>query len=378
MSQSKSEPEHRQVLVVGAGPGGSTVANRLAEEGLDVLVIERRQTIGNPAQCGECLPAWGEMSDAFPSIKQDSWLEDYWQFPDHILGQYLEWMRVFSPSMKEYGFSLDCYGAHRLQLDGYLAEQAVSQGAEFRTGVELRKVQHQTKLNREVYRTNAGSFTADYVIDASGALAHVARLRGKGERPSVQLPTIYGQVTGHDSDSFDIFMGSVAPRGYAWIIPKGEIANVGIGVHYDNLDVPLKQRLDTFCEGLGLTIHSYGGGWIPLGGKVKSAVDGNVLSVGDAAGLVMPSNGGGVGQAIISGKFAAESIISNLENDVPLTDYNKVLSKTMAKPLKNSLRSKNLFWAICRNDFTTELAMRVLGTNGLRRAVDCRRPLIIL
>ena len=366
------------MLVVGAGPGGSTVANRLAEEGLDVLVIERRQTIGNPAQCGECLPGWGEMSEAFPSIKEDSWLEDYWQFPDHILGQYLEWMRVFSPSMKEYGFSLDCYGAHRLQLDGYLAEQAASQGAEFRTGVELRKVQHQKKLNREVYRTNAGSFTADYVIDASGALAHVARLRGKGERPGVQLPTIYGQVTGHDSDSFDIFMGSVAPRGYAWIIPKGEIANVGIGVHYDNLDVPLKQRLDTFCEGLGLTIHSYGGGWIPLGGKVKSAVDDNVLSVGDAAGLVMPSNGGGVGQAIVSGKFAAESIISNLQNDVPLTDYNKILSKTMAKQLKISLRSKNLFWAFCRNDFTTELAMRVLGTNGLRRAVDCRRPLIIL
>ena len=57
------------MLVVGAGPGGSTVANRLAEEGLDVLVIERRQTIGNPAQCGECLPGWGEMSEAFPSIK---------------------------------------------------------------------------------------------------------------------------------------------------------------------------------------------------------------------------------------------------------------------------------------------------------------------
>lgn len=378
MSQSKSEPEHRQVLVVGGGPGGSTVANRLAEEGLDVLVIERRQTVGNPAQCGECLPAWGEMSDAFPLIKQDPWLEDYWQFPSHIIGQYLEWMRVFSPSMKEYGFELDCYGAHRLQLDGYLADQAESKGAEFQTGTELRKIQNQTKLNREVYRTNNGSFTADYVIDATGSLAHVARLRGKGERPSVQLPTIYAQVSGHDSDSFDIFMGNVAPRGYAWIIPKGEIANVGVGVHYNNLDIPLKQRLDTFCEGLGLTIHSYGGGWIPLGGKVKSAVDGNVLSVGDAAGLVMPSNGGGVGQAMVSGKFAADAIISNLNNDIPLTDYNKILTKTMAKQLKISRRSKNLFWTFCRNDFTTELAMRILGTNGLRRAVDCRRPLIII
>ncbi len=111
---------------------------------------------------------------------------------------------------------------------------------------------------------------------------------------------------------------------------------------------------------------------------MKSAVDGNVLSVGDSAGRVMPSNGGGNGQAIVSGKFAAESIISNLQNDAPLNDYNKILSKTMAKQLKISRRSKNLFWTFCRNDFTTELAMRLLGTNGLRRAVDCRRPLIFL
>ena len=40
-----SEPEHREVLVVGAGPGGSTAANRLAEAGMDVVVIERRQTV---------------------------------------------------------------------------------------------------------------------------------------------------------------------------------------------------------------------------------------------------------------------------------------------------------------------------------------------
>ncbi|MBT4058961.1 MAG: NAD(P)/FAD-dependent oxidoreductase [Euryarchaeota archaeon] len=374
----RSEPEHRQVLVVGAGPGGSTAANRLAEAGMDVLVIERRNTVGNPAQCGECVPVWGEMSDAFPLIKDDAWLNDYWQFPDHVLGQYLDWMRVYTPSMKEYGFGLDCYGAHRLQFDGHLADRAVSNGAEIRTATELRKVQKQKKLNREVYRTNNGSFTADYVIDASGALAHVGRLRGGVERPGVQLPTINAQVSGHDSDSFDIFMGSVAPRGYAWIIPKGEIANVGIGVHYDNLGIPLKQRLDTFCEGLDLTIHSYGGGWIPLGGKVKSAVNDNVLAVGDAAGLVMPSNGGGIGQAIVSGKFAADTIISNLNGGASLSAYDRALTATMGKQLRISRRSKNLFWTFCRNDFTTELAMRLLGTNGLRRAVDCRRPFGII
>lgn len=370
--------EHREVLVVGAGPAGSATANRLAEAGLDVLVIEKRNTVGNPAQCGECIPGWGEMTDAFPVLESDEWLHDYWQFPDHVLGQYLDWMRVFSPKMKSYEFGLDCYGAHRLQFDGHLADRAKSAGAEIRTSTELRKVQRQSKLKREVYRTNDGDFTADYIVDASGSLAHVSRLRGLDTRPGMQLPTAYAQVSGHDSDSFDIFMGSIAPGGYAWVIPKGEIANVGIGVRYSHLNVPLKSRLDKFCDGLGVTVHSYGGGWIPLGGMVKSAVNDNVLAVGDAAGLVMPSNGGGIGQAIVSGKYAADAILANSRKGDSLAQYNRALQVTMGKQLRISRRSKNMFWTLCRNDFLTEAALRVLGTNGIRRAVDCRRPLYFI
>ena len=47
------EVEHRQVIIVGAGPGGSSAAKRLAENGIDCLVLEPTEIIGNPAQCGE-------------------------------------------------------------------------------------------------------------------------------------------------------------------------------------------------------------------------------------------------------------------------------------------------------------------------------------
>ena len=60
-----------------------------------------------------------------------------------------------------------------------------------------------------------------------------------------------------------------------------------------------------------------------MGGMVKHMVDGNSIAIGDAAGLVMPSNGGGISQAMISGCFAAESIIENLDNGSPLTSYRK-------------------------------------------------------
>ena len=60
-----SAPEHHQVIIIGAGPGGTTCARKLAENGIDVLIIERRDVIGNPAQCGECIPNWGEVIGTF-------------------------------------------------------------------------------------------------------------------------------------------------------------------------------------------------------------------------------------------------------------------------------------------------------------------------
>ena len=50
---ARKEIKHRQVIIIGAGPAGAACAQRLAEDGIDVLMIERRSIVGNPAQCGE-------------------------------------------------------------------------------------------------------------------------------------------------------------------------------------------------------------------------------------------------------------------------------------------------------------------------------------
>ena len=188
----------------------------------------------------------------------------------------------------------------------------------------------------------------DYLIDASGSLAHVGRLRhgqDKDVRPEDQVPTIYAQVKGDVPETFDVFLGSVAPSGYAWIIPKGpEFANVGLGVRAGKLEGDLKGHLERFCADLNLEIISFGGGWIPMGGPVKRMVDGTTLAVGDAAGLVMPSNGGGISQAIISGCFAAEAILANLEDQTPLSVYEARVRASMGPALKELAEAKT--WAM--------------------------------
>lgn len=375
--------EHRQVIVVGAGPAGSACAQRLAEAGLDVLILERRTIVGNPAQCGECIPHWGEVVGTFKHLDDHAWLKTYFEFPERLILHRLDNMRVFLPSGKSYEFELDAFAGHRLQFDGYLADKAVQAGAELRVNTALKRIQHQTKANRDVLVTTAGRFSCDFLIDASGSLAHVGRLRHGQDpvyRPEDQVPTTYAQVRGNVPETFDVFLGSVAPNGYAWIIPKGpDTANVGLGVRAGMLKGNVKEHLIKFCDDLNLEILSFGGGWIPMGGPVKRMVDGTTLAVGDAAGLVMPSNGGGISQAIISGCFAAETIVQHLENGTPLTDYELKVRASMGKALKNSLRTKNMGYAFFRGDFITETILRMLGPiGGIKRAMECDRPLWIL
>lgn len=375
--------EHRQVIVIGAGPAGSAAAQKLAEEGLDVLVLERRSIVGNPAQCGECIPHWGEVIGTFNHLEDHQWLKEYFDFPERLILHRLDNMRVFLPSGKSYHFELDAFAGHRLQFDGYLADKAVRAGAEIRMSTSLKRLQQQRKANRELLVTSEGRFTCDYLIDASGSLAHVGRLRhgqDRDVRPEDQVPTIYAQVKGDVPETFDVFLGSVAPSGYAWIIPKGPgFANVGLGVRAGKLEGDLKGHLERFCDDLNLEIISFGGGWIPMGGPVKRMVDGTTLAVGDAAGLVMPSNGGGISQAIISGCFAAEAIVANLRHQTPLSTYEERVRASMGPALKNSLRSKNMGYAFMRGDLMTELILRILGPiGGIKRAMECERSLWIV
>jgi digeranylgeranylglycerophospholipid reductase len=377
------EVEHRTVIVVGAGPAGSAAAQRLAEEDIDVLVLERRAIVGNPAQCGECIPNWGEVVGTFRHLDGHDWLKTYFEFPDRLRLHRLDNMRVFLPSGKSFDFELDAFSGHRLQFDGYLADKAVRAGAEIRTSTSLKRLQQQRKANREILVTTQGRFSCDYLIDASGSLAQVGRLRhgvDPSVRPADQVPTIYAQVKGDVPETFDVFLGSVAPSGYAWIIPKGKgFANVGLGVRAGKLKGSLKDHLEQFCKDLNLEILSIGGGWIPMGGPVKRMVDGNALAVGDAAGLVMPSNGGGISQAIISGCFAAEAIVDHVRHGTSLSSYEQKVRASMGPALKNSLRTKNLGYLFFKGDVMTELILRCLGPiGGIKRAMECDRPLWLL
>jgi digeranylgeranylglycerophospholipid reductase len=110
----------------------------------------------------------------------------------------------------------------------------------------------------------------------------------------------------------DIWLSGAYPGGYAWLFPKGDYANIGLGAD-KRFAADLKQPLDALHRQLvgsgivGEEIFSRTGGAIPVGGLRERLVLGNVLFAGDAAGLTHPISGAGIAAAVISGELAGEA-----------------------------------------------------------------------
>jgi flavin-dependent dehydrogenase len=125
----------------------------------------------------------------------------------------------------------------------------------------------------------------------------------------------------------DIFLSPDYPGGYAWLFPKGAVANLGLGLD-TRLAGDLKTPLDALHlqlagEGLvGMDVLGRTGGPIPVGGLRQRLVVGNTLFVGDAAGLTHPITGAGIAAAVISGEAAGGCIARALDGDRDaLADY---------------------------------------------------------
>ena len=72
------------IIVVGAGPAGSTTAEHAAAGGASVLILERKKVVGEPMACGEFIPAVEEMKGSFPKAEH---LDELFDLPEHLVSQ---------------------------------------------------------------------------------------------------------------------------------------------------------------------------------------------------------------------------------------------------------------------------------------------------
>jgi len=348
------------LVVVGAGPAGSTAARYAAREGLRVLLIDRRSEVGVPVQCGEYVAGNEEVRRIFPTLTD---LEDLMVVPEREKEVNTDTIRIWSPGMQSYDIPFHGYTVRRDRMDQGIADQAVAAGAELQTRTTF------LDLRGDEVITDRGTVRAKVLVGADGPRSRVAKSVGL-ESP-VSAPAMSVTLDGEFGTFTDLFFGNLAPGGYAWVIPKRGCANVGLGTwqHY-------RGRLDTlfhrFLKSRGLPRAHGTGGYVPVLGPVPQSVRRNVMLVGDAAGHVMATNGGGINVAMICGRIAGLTAAEHVVDGVALQEYERRWRTAVGGPLDTGARIKRLADRFFGHDAWLELAMRMLGARRMARAIRCQ------
>ncbi|MCL5984794.1 MAG: NAD(P)/FAD-dependent oxidoreductase [Candidatus Thermoplasmatota archaeon] len=301
------------VLVVGAGPSGSVTAKFAAQNGANVLMIEKRQEIGSPVRCGEGI--------------SKAWLPEVGITPSpQWINVEVEGARIFSPSEKVFEVNeRDAgnevgYVIERDAFDKALAIDAGNAGAEIMLKTHAVNV---LKENGRIAGVKAKQYGQEFnihakiTIGADGFESQVGRWAGLPTNLQVKDmdSCLQYRMTNIDSDEryCDFYLGECAPGGYVWIFPKGDhLANVGIGVQVSKIksQAEVKALLDKWIDrhpgyAKGKKIDMVAGA-VSISPPIKQAVTDGMMLVGDAARMIDPITGGGIANGCIAGKVAGE------------------------------------------------------------------------
>ena len=353
------------VIIIGGGPAGSTVARYAAEGGANVLVIDGRDPIGSPLQCGELVPTNDEMRRLCPDVPD---MDDLFQTPEHAISRTSNKMHIVPPSGKPLKFNFDGLVLNRVAHDEALVELAKQSGAEFLVDEYVESViENSFKLRR------GQSIKAKIVVGAAG---HNDPLRRDyWDEKSLKIPVKFVLMDGDYGDAVELHFGSMAPGGYAWMFPKSSGANIGLGIQKSfSKGKSMNKYADEFISKYDGEISFRGAGSLPMSGTIKKFVKGNYMLVGDSAGMVLPSNGAGITIAMVGGRIAGQVIAEHLSKGTPLSDYEKIWNKQMGKVMRNSKRSFKIGSILFRlPDTLLNILFNPLTRGIIWRAVTCRR-----
>ena len=352
----------RDVIIVGAGPAGLTVARYCAAQGLDVVMLERSGSVGSTVRCGEYLASNDEIREMFPRAYE---LEDLHRSVAGTVQREFDTFSVHSPMGRRYVVPFKGMTIDRPKFERNLAGAAEGAGAEILLDTHARSV------NGHEVVTTKGTVRGTVVVAADGPASRISRAAGL-PRPAQLYRAVTTFVEGGVPDDATLYFGRLSPGAYAWIFPKKGPANAGLGV-WHGFSGNLSDLLKSWLHGMGLTWGPIRGKLVPATGPVSPTQKGNVLAVGDAAGHVIPTTGGGMQTSMICAREVARAVVAHLSEGKPLTEYETASRRIVWERLRTGVRIKNLADRVFWSDSLTATAMRVLGTKGIGRVLRCQR-----
>jgi len=374
------------VAIVGAGPAGSTTARILAKRGLKTVMIDRRSEIGIPIHCGELLPTPPELLDIFPRSKR---LRHLGNVPKEFVTNKTSRTQLISPKGHAVEFKFGTNIIDRTKYDQYLANQAIDAGAE--TYLQS-TVRNRSQMNGLKIKSKSGpnQIDARIVVGADGPSSIISKTLGNSYSDTDRdlSPSINFTMSGVecDDDVVQMFFGrNIAPGGYTWIIPKGNsMANVGFGIRrcISTPGTSLLTYLKHFIAKNKIAapqlkrakVVSRVGAIIPVAGPVPITSSENAVLVGDAAGHIMASNGGGVPTALAGGSIAGNVIAAHLNGGLPLNVYDRLWKYEFGKELDTALSTLRIADSVMTSDPLMDVCMRIAGKQFLEPLIRCRLP----
>jgi digeranylgeranylglycerophospholipid reductase len=315
--------EKYDVIVVGAGPAGSTAARIIAQGGLSVLLLEKRQEIGSPVRCAEAVSLEGLSRFVKPDPR---WISAW-----------INGGRIFSPDGTPVVVEQPGAGVvlERKVFDRHLVEMAVEDGAEVLVKAQVFDVIKENGFVRGVRFKHMGEVyeaRSTILIAADGVESQVGRWAGLDTALRLDETEVCAQYlmanVEIEPEFCDFYLGhELAPRGYAWAFPKGErIANIGVGIGGTISSGDGKRALDylnrfvreRFPNG---SILSLVVGCVPVDGTLPKIVANGIMIVGDAAHQNDPLSGGGIVNAMIAAQIAGEVAVEAVKADDPSEEF---------------------------------------------------------
>ncbi|MBN1234935.1 MAG: NAD(P)/FAD-dependent oxidoreductase [Methanotrichaceae archaeon] len=362
------------VVVIGAGPGGSMAAKKAAEEGLDVVLLEKRQEIGEPVRCAEGISIKSELKELIKP--EPNWIST------EIKGA-----RLCSPN----GDNVFMAGNDRGDEGGYILErknfdrglalQAARAGAKVLVKTRATGLIRKDGMPCTVSAICQGKtlrIDAPLVIGADGVESKTARWAGIDTRLNLKDIMVCAQFLVFDStidqECCEFFFGNkMAPGGYIWIFPKANsLANVGIGIQgsQSSSGEPIK-LLEKFMKGKmpKAKILQMVAGGIPTSGPIKTTTSDGIMLVGDAAHQSDPLTGGGIINAmkagVMAGKVAGKSVSSGDVSAAALKEYEEIWRSSIGKEIEKRYHAKKFFLNLTDEDLNN-LTRSLHGHNGSR------------
>lgn len=296
------------VVIVGGGPAGLVAAARLASAGFDVAVLEEHAESGLPVHCTGVLAA-----DAFAEF----------DLPRTSILNPLRRVRFHAPSGETFAHETERVEAvviDRHRFDQHLATAARASGAQLVTGMRVTSIDRHPATVR-VHCRGREPVHARAAILACGANYGLVKSAGLG-LPTHWLQSAQLELPARSSGDVEVFFGnSVAPRGFAWAVPveRPHGRFVRVGLMCDSAAARYFSRfVSRAAPRWGLASSDMASvprvKMLPLA-PVRRTFGDRVLAVGDAAGLVKATTGGGIYYSLVSGALAGQVLAEALSVD---------------------------------------------------------------